>query len=105
MRGIPQQSRAFRASQCRPFEPGAPGGRIVIQPVDKIRPNPFGPCLELVHPSGWSLPVPWADLLADGAAEHPPIELFGLIIREHPAMLDRPVADASACIELIRARE
>ncbi len=80
-------------------------GQVVVQPREEIGTKPFRPCLEFLDPTGWGLAVPWADVLADVAAEHPSVELLGRLIGEHSAMLDSPVADASARVELIRARE
>src|SRR6185437_3721421 len=49
--------------------------------------------------------IPGTDVLADVASEGPVAERLGLLVGDRAFVLDRPVADASSGVELIRPVE
>ena len=51
------------------------------------------------------LAVPGTDILAHVAAEDPAVQAAGELFGDGPLVLDRPVADAPARVELVRSRE
>ena len=103
--GIAHEAGAFGSCQGRSLEPGFPLVGTHRQPFDQVGIGPFRRAVEVWFTTGRGLAVPGAYVLADIAPEDPAIERGGLVVGEHAAVLDRPVADAPARVELIRADE
>src|SRR5205823_4192983 len=104
-RGIAEQPGAPGPRQRGRFQRAAKRRRVARQPGDQVGVGPFGTWLELGRPSGGCLAVPGADVLADVATEDPVAELVGERVGDRSLVLDGPVADAAAGVELVGTGE